>query len=263
MKPTKTRAEKKSEMLDVRLPHGLKQTLVRICRQNGTTVSKTVRALIENYVEEVEAGNFQPLHKELTMKIIRNPRKTFAMTLTCALSALLFAAQPSIADDALFSAYDKDADGLLTVEELHVDAVKALDRNFDNRVQRNEFQVRTERESAHEQIIKLEDGSEELEISVLITRIDLSDAEEAVVNIWGLNHTLPAETSPSDIGQFKSQMLALMKAHADGAPHGSLSARIPAEEPRWALGLLISVYEDPTHRRAAQSQTGCPARPLR
>ena len=94
--PSNRKAEKKSEMLDVRLPYGLKQALVKACKQDAVTVSDKVRALISDYVAEAEASQTQPVLKDIAMTITKNPRKTLGMTAIAAISAFLFAAQPSI-----------------------------------------------------------------------------------------------------------------------------------------------------------------------
>jgi len=119
--------EKKSEMLDVRLPFGLKQALVEACRKQGVTVSDTVRGLISEYVNATKAGQTHPKLRGIAMKIARNPLKTTGMALT-SLAAFALTAAPSTADERLFKALDLDGDGTISAHDLN-----ERRRSFGNR----------------------------------------------------------------------------------------------------------------------------------
>jgi hypothetical protein len=54
----KTQRVKKSETLEVRIPHETKQAFLTACREDGTTASEVVRAQVQTYldVRERDAG---------------------------------------------------------------------------------------------------------------------------------------------------------------------------------------------------------------
>ena len=138
--------EKKSEMLDVRLPFGLKQALVEACRKQGVTVSDTVRGLISEYVNATKAGHIHPKLKGIAMKIARNPLKTTGMTLA-SLAAFALMAAPSTADERLFKALDSDGDGSISALDLNETdqiVIQVLDADHSETVTLEEFRLITQ-----------------------------------------------------------------------------------------------------------------------
>lgn len=70
------RKAKKSETLDIRLPHEQKDAFMRATRQRGETASQAIRRFISGYVAETERRDgVQPL-KEIAMTVTRHPAKT-------------------------------------------------------------------------------------------------------------------------------------------------------------------------------------------
>ena len=93
------RKEKKSEMLDVRLPFGMKQNLIRTAKKNGETVSQAVRGMIADYIERTDAATTQTETRLVPMTIQRNPRKTVAAFGSAVAAALFFSALPATTED--------------------------------------------------------------------------------------------------------------------------------------------------------------------
>lgn len=113
MKPT----PKKSETLQVRLPHGLKRDFMERCRQEGEAASEVLRGFIDSYL----ARPVEILTSEKAAMI----RKRFVYP-TLALAAVAGTAvvlipRPGVAGEdlkAAFAAQDIDRDGYLTAQEL-------------------------------------------------------------------------------------------------------------------------------------------------
>ena len=97
---TPRRKEKKSEMLDVRLPFGMKQNLIRTARQNGETVSQAVRGMIADYIERTDAAA-TPIERRLVpMTIKENPKKSLAAFGSAVAAAVFLTALPATTEDS-------------------------------------------------------------------------------------------------------------------------------------------------------------------
>jgi len=177
----------------------LKTALVKVCKQDGTTVSDTVRRLISEHVFKAEASLSQPALKDITMTIAKNPRKTLGMTAAAALSAFLFTAQPSMADAELFSSFDHNKDGKITIEEINPDVVRILDANHDKAIALGEFKPVTEMQSINDDIRETSDQRAEREIKVAFTKIDLSQPGNSSVNIWSASEIIPVDASDAEV----------------------------------------------------------------
>ena len=227
--PSNRKAEKKSEMLDVRLPYGLKKALVKACQRDGTTVSDKVRTLISDYVAEAEASQTQPALKDIAMTITKNPRKTLLMSAAAALSAFLFAAQPSMADAELFASFDHNKDGKITTEEINPDVVRILDTNHDRAIAIGEFKPVAEMQSVSDDIRETGDQRTEREIKVAFTKIDLSEPGNSSVNIWSATETIPVDATDAEV----KAMLADLKSKVnEGQASGHPPAPTPPTPPR-------------------------------
>jgi len=176
--PKSERPEKKSEMLDVRLPYGMKQALVKACRKQGVTVSDTVRGLISEYISAAKAGSPQPKLKGIAMKIVQNPRKTLGMTLAASFSAIFLLAQPSVADDALFASFDKNEDGVIDANELDLEALSMIDRDHSETVEPDEFQAKLTMRETSDEILEKGSGERSREIAFTIRKLELVQGEE-------------------------------------------------------------------------------------
>ena len=160
------------------------------------------------------------------MTIAKNPRKTVGLTITAALSAFLLTAQPSMADDTLFASYDKNNDGIIAADEIHLDAIYHLDTNDNNSVDPSEFQPLTETEITTNSLKQDQEGQTMREISATYKRIDLTIPGQANVSEWGIGHTLAADTPDDKIEEIAAIMLEMMKRHAEGVPHEELTGTI-------------------------------------
>lgn len=111
---------KKSETLEVRIPHETKQAFLNACREDGTTASEVVREQVQSYLEAREQPQQE---KGKLMQFSPNVRRygprvaaggAIAIGLT-ALAVLPSAAAPDF--KAQFSRLDTNGDGVLSVEE--------------------------------------------------------------------------------------------------------------------------------------------------
>jgi Ca2+-binding EF-hand superfamily protein len=124
------RKEKKSETLEVRLPHGTKQSFLSACREDGTTASEVVRGSIKAYLASREQPSRQtgqhpgahPDYLRTLIAMIPQPirRKRWLAAGAGAAGLALFSALPSAAAPdfkAQFDKLDANHDGLLTADE--------------------------------------------------------------------------------------------------------------------------------------------------
>ncbi|MEE9380065.1 MAG: energy transducer TonB [Hyphomonadaceae bacterium] len=103
----KTRREKKSETLEVRMPHSKKQAFKAACEAEGITVSHAVRSFIDAYLKRSRRMKLKQITKEISMTLIRNPLKTtggIGAAILASLAVFTMTATPGMADTA-----DRDA----------------------------------------------------------------------------------------------------------------------------------------------------------
>ena len=113
-KRTEKRAEKKSETLEVRLPHSKKEAFKAACEEEGITASHAVRTFIDAYLKRSRRVKLKRIAEDITMKLFRNPLKTAGIAGTGLIAAFLFGASPSLAEDDSFDLLDANADGILS-----------------------------------------------------------------------------------------------------------------------------------------------------
>ncbi|MEQ8558573.1 MAG: energy transducer TonB [Henriciella sp.] len=94
--------EKKSDTLEVRLPHSKKEAFKAACEEEGITVSHAVRTFIDAYLRQSREMKLKRIAKELSMTLVRNPLKITGglAAATAALGTALVLALPSAADDS-------------------------------------------------------------------------------------------------------------------------------------------------------------------
>ncbi|MEL6665082.1 MAG: energy transducer TonB [Pseudomonadota bacterium] len=98
---TKPRAEKKTEMIEVRLPHSKKEAFKRACEEEGITVSHAVRTFVDAYLRRSRRMKAKRIAKDISMTLIRNPIKTtsgLGATIAAAFGIAALSASPSFAD---------------------------------------------------------------------------------------------------------------------------------------------------------------------
>ncbi|MFN3213546.1 MAG: energy transducer TonB [Henriciella sp.] len=98
---TKQRPEKKTEMIEVRLPHSKKAAFKRACEEEGISVSYAVRTFVDAYLRRSRRMKVKRIAKDISMTLIRNPLKTtggLSAALTAAFGIATLATAPSFAD---------------------------------------------------------------------------------------------------------------------------------------------------------------------
>lgn len=120
--PSPTRA-KKSETLEVRIPHETKQAFLNACREDGTTASEVVRDQVQAYLDQRKRPSQQEEGRSNVMQLPISVRRygprvaagSIAAIGLTALAVLPSAAAPDI--KAQFGRLDTNSDGVLSVEE--------------------------------------------------------------------------------------------------------------------------------------------------
>lgn len=95
----KKRSEKKSETLEVRLPHSKKEAFMAACEREGITASYAMRTFIDAYLKRSGRVKLKQITQEITMKLFQNPLKTAGAIGGAVAAATIFAASPSVAED--------------------------------------------------------------------------------------------------------------------------------------------------------------------
>ncbi len=140
--------EKKSESLDVRLPHSKKAAFMAACEEEGITASHAIRTFIDAYLARSRHVKVQRIAKEIANMLIRNPLKTTGLAGASLAALVMLSAQPSMADTDAFGHLDKTGDGILTVADfsgmegdpdIATTLIGRLDKDADGKVSREEF----------------------------------------------------------------------------------------------------------------------------
>lgn len=124
------RREKKSETLEVRIPHETKQAFLTACREDGTTASEVVRTSVQTYLDERERPTLQQARTPAMNSVLRlvtnlpqpvrhyTPRVVAGGIVAASLVALATmpsAAAPDFASQ--FRMLDKNGDGVISSDE--------------------------------------------------------------------------------------------------------------------------------------------------
>ena len=90
--------EKKSETLEVRIPHSKKEAFKAACERDGITASHAMRSFIDAYLKRSERVKLQQIIEDTTMTLIKNPVKTTGGLLALTFGTFAFLAGPSTAE---------------------------------------------------------------------------------------------------------------------------------------------------------------------
>jgi Ca2+-binding EF-hand superfamily protein len=106
---------KKSDSLEVRLPHSVKQTFMGRAKSRGQTASSLLRGFIDSYLADTDPG----MENRRMIKRIAKPAAVSTLAATAALLYLTAPVTASAAPDLerLFDKLDRNGDGLLNPEE--------------------------------------------------------------------------------------------------------------------------------------------------
>lgn len=113
--------QKKSEKLEVRLPHETKQTFLAACRAQGQNASEVLRGFITAYIQrQADAGHETAEDlRQLLRRVWKIPAAVLA-TLSATLTLAIFGLTPSGAQSSAekqFQRLDSDADGAVAAVE--------------------------------------------------------------------------------------------------------------------------------------------------
>lgn len=193
----KQRREKKSESLEVRLPHSTKQEFMDACEREGITASQAVRTFISVYVRRSRRAKLKTICQDLAMKLIKHPAKTAGISLAALAGALAFTATPSLADDDAFERLDSNTDGYITEADEPIGAVMVehlgdLDTDSDGKISRAEFQDATSNGNVTVKTMTLGDdhsgffiGSDDAEFEELLSDPDAEITGSKVMILTG------------------------------------------------------------------------------
>ena len=246
------RQEKKSESIEVRLPYSQKQAFMDACKDEGLTASEALRAEISTFLLSRARRSQRNASVKETWNMIKQNRKKTAGTLTAlAAGAALFAAVPSSAEDALFRAYDKNGDGVLTSGEISKNDSKVfevLDKNGDGKISPDEFQRDAEVTGVTDNIINDPERGDVRVLTVTMTSISLKEESKAQIRVheWSQDVDLDAtdeeiatmvedmKVNVGDLESIEQQEIArVMEARAH-ARQDAMDARAHAMEDREA-----------------------------
>ncbi|MEO1643349.1 MAG: hypothetical protein AAFR74_08435 [Pseudomonadota bacterium] len=139
-----TKRKKKSETLDIRLPHEQKLAFMSAVRSNEETASEAIRRFIADYVSKAEATEHTNPVQELTMTLNKHRFKTFGTAAAAACGLSMISALPTAAASP-FDKLDKNKDGIITEGEIleghDADIIAKLDTDGSGGVSPEELEA--------------------------------------------------------------------------------------------------------------------------
>lgn len=149
---------KKSETLEVRIPHETKQAFLNACREDGTTASEVVRDKVQDYLDTRERPSLNADKRTLIMKLPQPIRRYGWRAAAGGVAAIGFvgiAALPSAAAPdfkAQFDRLDKNSDGVISVEEFLENGAGAGSKEARNVVVQSHVTTSTDDGAAEPQL---------------------------------------------------------------------------------------------------------------
>jgi Ca2+-binding EF-hand superfamily protein len=112
---TKPRPPKKTETLEVRVPHAVKRDFMALARRRGRTASAVLREFIDSYLAGDSSSEVRPMFKR-----IAKPAAATAVIGTVLAAHLMLPTAAAAAPDfkSVFVQLDRNRDGKLTPDEL-------------------------------------------------------------------------------------------------------------------------------------------------
>ncbi|MEO0466813.1 MAG: hypothetical protein AAF216_09740 [Pseudomonadota bacterium] len=206
-----TRKEKKSESLDVRLPHSVKRRLMDTAQERGETASEAVRRFIHAYIDETPTGHPSTPFGSLLTMAKPHITKLAAMSGAIAAGAFALTLMPvAVADEAVFERLDKNADGAITPGEIAPgdDAIfDLLDTDGSGTITPDEFSSETNIVTVSNSVKIQGEGAADMRvITVDATEIDLSETGKVRVYTSTNGETVELDTTN---GESKTMIIDL------------------------------------------------------
>lgn len=121
MTRTPKRPEKKSEMIEVRVPYSMKQAFLKSCEARGISLSEAVRDMIDAQTHQParRMDNWIRRINPMSTLFKRHPRKTAGGAAGAVAAIALLGAAPTIASDgmAIFAEMDADRNNVISEAE--------------------------------------------------------------------------------------------------------------------------------------------------
>lgn len=199
--------EKKSETLEVRLPHSQKRAFMDACEAEGTTASEEVRGFIERFLDERAV---KPARSGM-MIIRNNPFKAVAAALTLGAGGIAFGlGGASVAADPDFERLDRDRNGVLAASEISPNAerlIAELDMDGSGDLSEAEFMSVGKRASIVSVRTEGEDGGEMVVDGV---RVDYDLTDDPVrVSVHERRATVASERAGAVTSKMRADLYAL------------------------------------------------------
>ncbi|MEL6567880.1 MAG: hypothetical protein AAFQ22_05640 [Pseudomonadota bacterium] len=212
------RREKKSESLDVRLPHSVKQRFMAETSERGETASEAVRRFIETYLDTPRAGETETPNRSFLAMAKPHLTKITSMVAATAAGAFALTFIPiASADEATFKLFDKNDDGFLTPGEIAPNdegLIQVLDLDGSASVSADEFRVPFESIEISERVITGTSG--ETSRRMIVTRVDFKLEDETThLSISRTSGDLPDNPSQADRDEMMDSLLQKIEGHRD------------------------------------------------
>lgn len=187
------RREKKSETLEVRIPHSKKKAFMAACEGEGITASHAIRTFIDAYLVRSRRMKVQRIAKDIANMLIKNPLKTSGMAGAGLAAFVMFSAQPSMADTDAFAHLDTTGDGVLTVadfadiggdRDIATTLIGRLDQDGNGEVSREEFDTGDARVIHREIEITESDGESPKRHQMIMLKTDDGEGLAAEELAW-------------------------------------------------------------------------------
>jgi len=195
------RPAKKSETLEFRLPLPEKIEFQKKAAENGLSVSEVLRGLASDYCKTFTT----PSERSSRM------RKLSIFGTMALLFGALFSA-PAIAEKDIFSVFDIDNNGRLTLGEISSegdgDIIIALDKNADNWVSAAEFQPKGEGEQFKDISDDFGDGDRQRFLEFVFVTFELAPDRHVTQKVDTGRVPIPFDATDAQVAKIQGTLRA-------------------------------------------------------